>query len=171
MIEVKVTGIDEAIRVMSELSSRVKHMKPMNAHIGNIILNSIEESFEKEASPFGKKWKPVSIRTIHQSFNGSTHTKKGKQTKAFQRHAAGKKILTQSGALGSSFTVNADDGGVSVGTNLAYAAIHNFGGKAGRGKKSNIPARPFVPVTSSGALESGVQGEIMDYLKKKLLDL
>ena len=166
MIEVKITGIDQAIRVMRELSERVQQMKPVNAHIGNIILNSIEQSFEDETSPFGKPWQPVKVRTIHQSFRGSTHTKKGKQRKAFLRHAEGKKILTDTGTLSGSFTVNADDSGVSVGTNLVYAPVHNFGSK-----KQNIPARQFLPVTSSGELESGVQGEIMRYLEKRLLSI
>ena len=31
-----------------------------------------------------------------------------------------------------------------IGTNVVYSAIHQFGGKAGRGKKVSIPARPFI---------------------------
>lgn len=34
---------------------------------------------------------------------------------------------------------------VVIGSDRKYAAIHQLGGKAGRGKKSKIPARPYLP--------------------------
>ena len=166
MIGVKITGVDAIKKMLRQKMETAKDLQPIHAHIGNLILNSIEESFEKEASPFGQKWQPVKIRTIHQSYGKKTHGKRGKQTKAFLRHASNKKILTQSSRLRTSFTVNADAHGVVVGTNLVYAAIHQFGSKSEH--KSNIPARPFLPVSSSGELERGVQSDIMSYLVKKL---
>jgi HK97 gp10 family phage protein len=33
---------------------------------------------------------------------------------------------------------------VTTGTNVVYAAIHEFGGMAGRGRKVKIPARPYL---------------------------
>lgn len=41
---------------------------------------------------------------------------------------------------------------VSVGSDRPYAAIHQFGGKTGRGHKVTIPARPFFPFNKSGAM-------------------
>jgi phage virion morphogenesis protein len=35
---------------------------------------------------------------------------------------------------------------VDVGTDIVYAAIHQFGGETGRGNKTIIPARPFLGV-------------------------
>jgi len=35
---------------------------------------------------------------------------------------------------------------VVISANKIYAAIHHFGGKAGRGKKVTIPARPYMMV-------------------------
>ncbi len=39
---------------------------------------------------------------------------------------------------------------VEIGTNVVYGAIHHFGGKAGRGRRSTIHARPFMPVAKDG---------------------
>ena len=46
-----------------------------------------------------------------------------------------------------SITRHSDATSAVVGTNTVYAAIHNFGGKAGRGCKVEIPARPFLRLT------------------------
>jgi phage virion morphogenesis protein len=36
------------------------------------------------------------------------------------------------------------DDKAGVGVNLKYAAIHQFGGRAGKGHRSQIPARPYL---------------------------
>ena len=40
--------------------------------------------------------------------------------------------------------------GAGSGKSMVYAMIHQFGGQAGRGKKTTIPARPYLPLTSDG---------------------
>jgi phage virion morphogenesis protein len=45
-----------------------------------------------------------------------------------------------------SISVRASSDKVVVGTNVVYAAIHHFGGQAGRGRKVTIPARPFMMI-------------------------
>ena len=141
-ITIEVKGIHEAISHLQKLGKTAKNLTPIHRQIGNILQNSIEESFESEASPFGEGWK------------------KSKKPSG--------KTLTDSGTLSSSFTTDADSTGVSVGTNLVYAAVHQFGGQAGRKRSVTLPARPFLPVSNSGELEKGVRGEIMEYLVKKL---
>ena len=49
--------------------------------------------------------------------------------------------------LMNSITSYYDNNIAMVGTNEPYAAIHQFGGKAGRGRKVDIPARPFLVLT------------------------
>ena len=34
-----------------------------------------------------------------------------------------------------------------IGSNLAYVAIHQLGGQAGKNKKTTIPARPYLKLT------------------------
>ena len=53
---------------------------------------------------------------------------------------------------------------------MRYAAIHQFGGKAGRGRKVTIPARPFLPVKSDGSIYPAEQAEIIKALNEYLTD-
>jgi phage virion morphogenesis protein len=77
---------------------------------------------------------------------GGTHrTKKGGPTKAGRAALAGRKILTRDSYLRNSVApLNITANSILIGTNMDYAAIHQFGGKAGRDKKVSIPARPYL---------------------------
>ncbi|HAB51255.1 MAG TPA: phage virion morphogenesis protein, partial [Ignavibacteriales bacterium] len=44
----------------------------------------------------------------------------------------------------ASITSKSDDNSAVVGTNKAYAAIHQLGGNTGKNKKIEIPARPYL---------------------------
>ncbi|MCX8018204.1 MAG: phage virion morphogenesis protein, partial [Rhodocyclaceae bacterium] len=61
-------------------------------------------------------------------------------------------ILYQTGDLSESIASRFGRTFAEVGVSgrIPYAAIHQFGGKAGRGRKVTIPARPFLPATSGG---------------------
>ena len=52
----------------------------------------------------------------------------------------------------------------TVGTNEPYAAIHQFGGKAGRGRKVDIPARPFLALTPQD--KADILEDIQDYFQR-----
>lgn len=81
-------------------------------------------------------------------------------------------ILQDTGALRSSIRAHSDRDSVTIGSVLEYAAIHQFGGMAGRGKKVRIPARPFIPVDRDGNLspeaERGVLAAIYDHLAESV---
>ncbi len=65
--------------------------------------------------------------------------------KGAQRVISSAKALLDTGVLRASVNVmEATRNSVTVGSRLKYAAIHQFGGQAGRGKKVTIPARPFI---------------------------
>ena len=64
----------------------------------------------------------------------------------FKRMLGRGKILLDTGHLRGSITYKASRTGVRVGTNVVYGRIHQLGGKAGRGKKVKIPARPYLVV-------------------------
>lgn len=58
-------------------------------------------------------------------------------------------ILDYGGQLKRSLAGNWEafpDGSVIYGSNMVYARIHQMGGKAGRGGRSLIPARPYMGV-------------------------
>lgn len=142
-ITLKWSGIEQFQRELARIRGVASDMTTTHRHIGNIIQNSIEQSFEDEKSPFGEVWTPL---------------KAGR---------ANHKILTDTGTLSSSFGVNANANSVEVGTNLVYAPIHQFGGQAGRDRSVTIDARPYLPVDDNG-LQSDVEEEILEYLRGRL---
>jgi phage virion morphogenesis protein len=87
-----------------------------------------EKAFENEKDPVtGKNWKELKYPRP----DGSTNP-----------------ILNYGGQLKRSMTWQAfPDGSVIFGSNMEYARIHQLGGQAGRGKKTTIPARPYMGVT------------------------
>ncbi|WP_237043778.1 phage virion morphogenesis protein [Pseudomonas aeruginosa] len=48
-----------------------------------------------------------------------------------------------------------------IGSNLVYAAIHQFGG-AGRGHQVEIPARRYLPFDENGQLAAGARQSILE---------
>ena len=63
--------------------------------------------------------------------------------------------LVDHGHLRDSVTYAVRHGEVMVGSGMVYAAIHQFGGKAGRGRRVNIEARPFLGVNDDDNREIG----------------
>ena len=95
--------------------------------IGAYLVTATLDRFDREQGPDGKPWQK-SIRAM----------------------ADGGLTLTDHGDLRGSITHNvAGDGReVRVGSNLVYAAIHQFGGKAGRNKSVTLPARPYLGISA-----------------------
>lgn len=71
---------------------------------------------------------------------------------AATRHG-GHSLLESTGALLDSLTAFADAQTAGWGTNVKYAAIHQFGGKAGRKHTAEIPARPYLGVSDENLKE------------------
>ncbi|EGV36384.1 phage virion morphogenesis protein [Neisseria weaveri] len=71
------------------------------------------------------------------------------------------KPLVDSGRLRDSVVAYSDNDTALVGTNMVYAAIHNFGGMAGRGRKVNIPQREFLTLTNQD--KQDLMDDVQDY--------
>jgi phage virion morphogenesis protein len=169
---IEVTGTEVIEAKLSALQSKVEHMRPIMAHIGNMILNDIDETFEAEGKP---KWVQLSRTTLRLGYTNmgkskskKSHLKNGKLSRGFERYIADRKILQKSGRLRDSIVSKTSKNEVVVGTNLKYAAIHQFGGMAGRGKKVKVPARPFMPIDAAGNLEPSLKQAILSYVDGKL---
>jgi len=162
---IKITIDDRKVQtLLKDLQGRLKDMSPVMKKVAGIMHDAVEENFEKEGRP---KWKP-SIRALKQ----------------------GGKTLQDTGQLASSISSRYDRNSAQVGTNKAYAAVHQFGGgipaltitpknakalkiptaqgfifrKKARLPARNIPARPFLKVTD------GDMTDIKDALKTYLLE-
>lgn len=134
----------EATAALGQIVRRARNPRPAFDQIGSYLVSSVIRRFKTEAGPGGRPWKK-SRRALEQ----------GGQT------------LTDRGRLRASITHNVLSDGVEVGTNVVYAAIHQFGGKTKprtirpkrakalripgigfrasvRHPGSRIPARPFL---------------------------
>lgn len=96
------------------LRQRCTHLQPVMARIGQQLVTLADLSFRGERDPWGTAWQRLSQSTLRQR-------RKGKGT-------GGAKILRDSGRLAASISYRASAEQVVVGTNVVYAAIHQFGG-------------------------------------------
>ena len=95
--------------------------------------------------------------------------KGGGLNKAGAASLANKKpLIGESQDLRRQFVALAASGSLTIASTPKYAAIQQFGGKAGRGHKVTIPARPFLPIRQDGTLYPTEQAAILatlnDYL-------
>jgi len=125
-IEIRIDNkaVEEALL---KVASKCEDMKPLMKNIAGIMADAVEENFEQEGRP--DKWQELAESTIK-------HRKKTK-------HWPGR-ILQVEGQLATSITTKYDSESAVIGSNLVYAAIHQLGGNAGKGKKVKISARPYL---------------------------
>jgi phage virion morphogenesis protein len=124
--------------------------EPLLKIAGEVMRGSIERTFREQGSPAGS-WPPLAASTLKRAKGGTA-----------------RKMLIQSGRLKNSINYQVAGNTLTIGTNLKYAAIHQFGGVAGRKSPSHrrrlahlidqqfgfhgpmkwrrpvIPARPYV---------------------------
>lgn len=146
MIDIKIdhSGIATALqRVIQATQQRA----PLMRNIAAIMADAVEENFAQEGRP---KWQGLAPSTIAQ------RRKRGKWP--------GQILRVSSGGLAQSMSQHSDNDSAVVGTNKKYAAIHQFGGMAGRGRKVNIPARPFLALTAEDERE--IEHAAQDYLRR-----
>ena len=128
-IEIKIDNKDVE-RKLLELAQKGKNLRPLMKNIAGIFASATEENFKNEGRP--DKWTELSEVT--------------KKQRTKQKKWPGQ-ILQVSGQLASSISTQYDDESAVIGSNLDYAAIHQLGGQAGKNKKVEIPARPYLKLT------------------------
>ncbi len=103
--------IDGDIRKLYKRLTKYENldMRGVNIALAEAIRTSTKDRFKNETSPEGTKWKP-SKRT-------ATSTKR-------------EKVLTDTGRLSRSINSKVGKKGFAVGTNVIYAATHQFGDKS-----------------------------------------
>jgi phage virion morphogenesis protein len=166
---------DEARAVLKALSDRVGNLRPILHTIGEGIVERTKRRFDTSTDPAGGPWKPNSAVTLG-LFSSMLSGQKSKVRKDGSLNASGaralankKPLIGESQDLRRQFTVNADNNSLTVGSTPAYAAIQQFGGKAGRGHKVTIPARPFLPIHQDGSLYPDDKAQILESLNAYLM--
>jgi len=150
MIQIKLD--DKAVRdALGRLERATGNLGPAMRAIAAELLSQTEANFASEGRP---KWPSLSAATLKQA------DKSGRSPA---------KILQDSGQLAASITTGHDASHARIGSNKPYAAIHQFGGQAGRGKKATLPPRPFLPMTDDGALQPEAVDPVLDLARRHLL--
>lgn len=133
-VEIKDSGV---VRLLERAKEQLKNLQPVMGEIGEIGRSSIEKNFAVGGRP--EKWK-TSKRAL----------------------AMGGQTLVDRSILKNSITKKAFETRAEIGTNVVYAAIHHFGGKAGRGRKVTIPARPYLMIQDEDW--PGIKKALMSYI-------
>lgn len=128
---IKITLDDtQATQQLQAIARQLKQPRKLYGVLGETVKKIHNERFKQEVDPEGNKWQPLSPRTQALKAN------RGKSLK----------ILRQDGYLSDRTAYNYNDERLEFGSDAKYARLHQFGGKAGRGKKVAIPARPWLGI-------------------------
>jgi phage virion morphogenesis protein len=163
-IQVKID--DEKVkRLLTKVQIKAKNLRSAFKSIGEYMIIEREKCFKEERDPEGNKWKPLKIKTLYSSFRGKKYTKKRKLNKKFQNFLSRRKILTKDGHLrrtvykvGRGMVIVAPDK-----LSEDYAALHQFGGRTGRGHNATIPARVHLGINDDN------RKEFVEIIKEHLL--
>lgn len=151
MIKIE-TNDREVLDALNRLLTAVAAPSEAMEEIGRTLANKAEEAFQTETDPWGRPWEKLSEATIARRRGDGSSLR----------------ILQDTGGLASSVTWSSGPDWAEVGAAKIYAAIHQFGGQAGRGKKTTIPARAYLPFNERGDLPPTVQVEVLDILRGHL---
>lgn len=118
MIEIEINNARQIAAILDRLANSTQDRTPLMRSIAGTMESAVLQNFDAGGRP---KWLGLKYR------QGTP--------------------LVDTENLMNSITSYYDNNIAIVGTNEPYAAIHQFGGKAGRGRKVDIPARPFLILT------------------------
>ena len=156
-MNISLTLHGQAVRAaLAALQERTANLTPVMRSIGMYYEGRVAENFRNQTDPAGNKWQPLASWTIVRGLLARKGIKKsGDLSKRGKTYLAGKRILWEHGDLAGAVHHQAGPTSViiGVGGHIPYAAIHQFGGQAGRGKKVTIPARPYLAMNRWGFLE------------------
>jgi len=107
-ISMKDHGIE---KLLNRIQKQMHNLTPVMNIVGQIVRTSIVRNFEKEGRP--KRWKKHSKMTEKQRGSGAA-------------------ILRKENHLMNSIHSKAHKDKAVIGTNIAYAAVHQFGAKKGK---------------------------------------
>jgi phage virion morphogenesis protein len=153
-----VTVTDQGLRrALENMADRARDLQPVLQSAGEALVERTKRRFETSTDPDGKPWQPLSAVTDRlweaKRLGGPKNLKKDGSLRAHaERSKANRRILVDEGNLRRQIVAMASKDTLVVRATTQYAAIHQFGGQAGRGRKTNIPARPFLPIQSGGAM-------------------
>ena len=141
---------DEILDAFNKLLARSDNLAPVMKDIEGVLAEATERAFDEESSPDHDPWPTLG------AFTQSQRQEQGKWPG---------QILQCSGRLASNIETDSDSDSAYIGTNVIYAAIHQYGGITSPNSmipNKAIPARPFI------GLGPEDEGDILDLLRSFL---
>lgn len=161
----------EVLAALNRLSGAVGNIQPLLQALGEDMMERTKRRFESGTAPDGSRWKPNARSTLEAVLD-RTRGGVGKKGKISAKGSAvmmnKRPLIGESRDLSRQFHVRASAAEMVLSSSPVYAAIQQFGGRAGRGGRVLIPARPFLPVLPSGALYADEQRRVLDALREML---
>ncbi|MEG9304669.1 phage virion morphogenesis protein [Psychrobacter celer] len=148
---------DELQRVLNQAARQTSDTAPLMRLISSQLLSQTQQNFRAQGRP---KWQALSDVTV------ANYEKLGISTAGLLRRSNSLYNSVQTFSDAVSATISAGGGNQSS----AYAAIHQWGGMAGKNRKVKIHARPYLPIDADGNLQGeaadGVHQVLMRYLQR-----
>ena len=135
MIDIEINNAQEIASALERLAQATSHRAPLMRSIAGTMESAVLQNFDVGGRP---KWLGLKYRQ-------------------------GTPLVDTENLMGS-ITSDYSNDMATVGTNEPYAAIHQFGGKAGRGRKVKIQARPFLALTPQD--EADILEDVQDYFQR-----
>lgn len=138
-IEIRDSGVSAAL---ARLEAAGQRLRPALESIGASLESSTRLRFAEGRDPRGAAWLPLAPATL------AARARRNRGVPAGPAQP-----LLDKGLLRNSISHRASDREVVVGTPLDWSRIHQFGGRAGRGRGVRIPARPFFGISADDRQE------------------
>jgi phage gpG-like protein len=169
-----------ALAELQRMEQRGEALAPLLSLIGEDIVERVKGRFAAGKGPDGQAWaanSPVTLarEALRLAVSKGNRNKGGGLNARGQRTLAGKRPLIGEGKTLSTtgnFWQLAGGNALEIGNSQVYAAIQQFGGTKGQFPHlwGDIPARPFMPVTSAGDLYPAESDAIVAAINDYILD-
>lgn len=126
-VVIQATGLDTIIARIEGFSKRALDLSVPLKQAGIMMLSSIKKNFRAGGRP--SPWAPLALSTLkNKNRQGLSHLP----------------LTGRTGLLQNSIVPASDMNRLTLGTSIRYAAIHQYGGMAGRNLSAKIPQRKYL---------------------------
>lgn len=138
---------DDVRQMLNQAAEQLTHLEPLAESLERILVSQTLQNFHSNGRPAWAGLSPVTL---------ALYRKRGITPQGIlQRSAGGLRDSVQGDHDKDSATV-----GAGSGQSKDYAAIHHWGGMAGRNRKVRIKARPYLPMDGQGFLQPEAESAV-----------